>query len=588
MILIRITKKLGMILSEHQKIRIAELAVLMVIGGLLEMCSVSLVIPFMNAVMNPDETMEKWYAVLLCDLFHIQSVRSFLIVTAIILACLYILKNIYLLCEYNIQYRFVYGNMFAMQRRMLDNYIHKPYEYFLKVNSGEIIRVINNDTSNTFVLLSSVLNLFTELVVSGMLIITVFVIAPVITVCMSGLLIFLLLVINRIMKPILRKAGFAYQRASAGMNKWLLQSIQGIKEIKVMGKETYFQSNYDKYGYEYVQAIRINQILGIVPRFFLEAISMSIMFIIVAFLIYRGSALETIVPVLTAVAMAAIRLLPSVNRLSAGIASVTYNEPMLDKLIHDLSEIDETKYAKTLFEKAEDKEDYKIGGIDTIKKDICIKNIYFHYLDTQKDIFSGASMTIRSGETVGIVGSSGAGKTTMIDIILGLLHPQRGQIVVDGIDILANISGWHAQIGYIPQTIFMLNDTIRHNISFGDREEEIDDREIWRALGEASLIEYVKSLPNGIETEIGERGIRLSGGQRQRISIARALYRNPNVLVFDEATSALDNETELEIMEAIHQLQGKKTMIIIAHRLTTIENCDHIYRVEDGKINKVR
>lgn len=576
MSVLRVVKKFGTVLSEHQKLRIAELAILMVIGGFLEMCSVSLVIPFMNAVMKPEETMAKWYAKAVCSLTGIQSARTFLVIMAVILAFVYILKNGYLLLEFHVQYRFVYGNMFEMQRRLLDNYIHRPYEYFLKVNSGEIIRIVNNDTPNAFILLSTLLSLFTELVVSGILIAAVFVITPFTTICMAVVLLFMLIVISAVIKPVLQKAGIMNQKASAGMNKWLLQSVHGIKEIKIMGKETYFQDNYDSYGYEYVKALRKNYILNITPRFFIEAVSMGTMFIVAAVMVYMGNDLEMIVPMLTAVAMAAMRLLPSVNRISSSIASIAYNEPMLDKLIENLRSI-------SISSLKEEKET-RCRKIVSLKEEIRLNDLYFHYPGAANDILSGVSLTIHSGESVGIVGSSGAGKTTAVDIILGLLHPQKGQILVDGTDISYDIQGWHEQIGYIPQMIFMLDDTVRHNICFGVDEKDISEDSMWRAIEEASLADFIRSLPEGADTEIGERGVRLSGGQRQRIGIARALYRSPSVLVFDEATSALDHDTEAAIMDSISRLRGMKTMIIIAHRLTTIEGCDHVYRVENGRI----
>lgn len=584
MSILRITKKFSSILSGHQKLRIAELIILMIFGGLLEMCSVSLVMPFMNAVMNPEEVMGKWYVKLVCDLLDLHSPRTFLVVVAVVLAAIYIFKNIYLLFEFNIQYRFVYGNMFAMQKRLLDCYIHRPYEFFLKASSSEIIRIVNNDTPYTFNTLSTLLGMFTEIVVSGMLIITIFFITPAATVCMAVILLLLLFIINIFIKPVLAKAGVENQKSAAGMNKWLLQSIEGIKDVKITGKEEYFLDNYDFYGLTYVNALRKNGILSLTPRFFIEAISMGVMFLVVAFLIYRGNDLETIIPILTAVAMAAIRLLPSVNRISGGLASVAYYEPMLDKLIENLRDISDSDRVSLAGDMIHETKERKDTDIKPVRNEIRFDYITFRYPMAESEVLSGASMTIHCGESVGIVGSSGSGKTTAVDILLGLLKPQQGQVLVDGVDILKDIRGWHDQIGYIPQMIFMLDDTIKNNICFGVAKENISEEDLWKALEEASLADFVKELPNGVETEIGERGVRLSGGQRQRIGIARALYRNPSILVFDEATSALDNETEAAIMESIHGLHGKKTMIIIAHRLSTIEACDTVYRVENGKI----
>lgn len=581
--MINIIKNFSKILSKHQKFRIAELFVLMVIGGFLETCSVALILPFMDAVMEPDEIMGTWYGRAICKILRIQSAQSLLVVLAIILALLYILKNVYLMFEYNIQYKFVYGNMFALQKRMLDVFIHRPYEYFLKVNSGEVIRIITNDTTVVFNLLITTLMLVTEMVVSIMLVGTIFVITPAITSCIAVLLLLLLAVIYLFIKPLLRKAALNQQRAGTGMNKWLLQSIQGIKELKVMQKEVFFQKNYDSFGQINIRSARWNQTLQSAPRFIIEGICMGAMFIIVAILIYSGTDLESIIPMLTAVAMAAIRLLPSVNRISGALTSIAYGEPMLDKIIENLADMDAAEREETVGQNGKNDKSHLILKL---KQKIDLSSITYHYPDAEEDVLHDASMTINRGESVGIVGASGAGKTTSVDIILGLLKPEKGSVMIDGIDIREDISGWLNQIGYIPQMIFMLDDSIKANVAFG--EENINEEDVWRALRDASLDEFVKTLPDGIETEIGERGVRLSGGQRQRIGIARALYRNPQVLIFDEATSALDNDTESAIMESINGLRGTKTMIIIAHRLTTIETCDKVFRVEDGKIKRER
>ncbi len=581
MSVLRILKKFSAILSLHQKIRIIELIFMMIIGGLLETFSISLMLPFMNAVMNPEDTMNKWYARWICELLDLNSPRTFLIVVAVALAILYILKNVYLILEYNIQYRFVYRNMFAMQGRILKTYIYKPYEFFLNTSSSEIFRVVNSDTYNTFLLLLTLLNLFTEIIVSVMLITTIFVITPLITLCIGFVLGIMLLAIYIFVKPIMFKAGVDSQVAATGMHKWLMQSTQGIKELKVMRAESYFLNSFGTYGNKYVNNIRITQVLGLLPKYVIEAISMSTMFIVIAVLIYRGGNLEDMVPILSAVAMAAIRLLPSINRISSYLGAVAYNEPMLDKLIETLDDIGNND------EKADQNLTRK-NSIVFLKNTIDFHKVTFHYPKTSQDVLNDACFTIYQGESIGLVGESGSGKTTVADIILGLLYPQEGAVLIDNQNIQNDLHGWYSQIGYIPQMIFMLDDTIRANVAFGISDAEISDAEIWRAIKEASMEEFVKSLPNGLDTEIGERGVRLSGGQRQRIGIARALYRNPAILIFDEATSALDNETESMIMESIHHLHGQKTMIIIAHRLSTIEACDHVYRVKDGKVIKER
>lgn len=582
----RVFNKFNLILSKHQKLRILELVVLMIIGGVLETLSVSLILPFMDVVMNPEITMDKPYVRWICDLAGLKSSRTFLVFLSIALAVIYLFKNVYLLLEYNVQYRFVYGNMFMMQKRLLDTFINRPYEYYLGVSSGEVIRIINNDTARVFELLTTLLQLFTEIVVSVMLIIAVFVMTPAITIIMAMVLLSLVVIIDRVIKPFLRNAGLETQLSSSGMNKWLLQSIQGIKELKVTDKEAFFEDNYNVFGNRYVISLRHYFILSMTPRFFIEASCMSAVFVIVGIYIYQGADVETMIPVLSAVAVAAMRLLPSVNRISQALAGISYGEPMLDKLIESLHIISGQNDVNLEMSFGNNIDHDLQVKLPKLHEAIQFKDISYKYPSGESYVIENASMTISRGQAVGIVGKTGSGKTTSVDILLGLLVPQQGQVLVDGVDIRDDISGWLHQIGYIPQEIFMLDDTIRANVAFG--EPDVSDDEVWRALKEAALDDFVRSLPDGLDTEIGERGMRLSGGQKQRIGIARALYHDPDVLFFDEATSALDNETETAIMESVNSLQGKKTMVIIAHRLTTIENCDVVYRVEDGKIVKER
>ena len=582
MIIHRVLKKFGEILSKHQKIRIAELAVLMVIGGFLETLSVSLIVPFMSAVMDPEEMMSRWYVSWFCDLLNLRSSRSFLIAMAVLLALLYILKNLFLIFQNNVQARFVYNNMFMTQKRLLRNYLSRPYEYFLEIKSGEVLHVIGSDTTSTFNILTTLLSLFSETVVSAALIATLFVISPGITTGIAAILLGTAMVLLRIIRPALRKAGIALGTASAAMNRWMLQSIQGIKEIKIMRKEAFFEENFNREGAVKVEAQRKNQILGALPKYLIEAFSMGAFFIVLAAMIYSGISLEALIPTLSAVAVAALRLLPAVNRIASQIASITYNEPRLDKMLENL------KNAETYSRAVPDKIGEKPERIHPLEREIELSEITYQYPTSDTEVLCGASMRVEKGMSVGIVGVSGAGKTTSVDIMLGLLRPRAGSVMIDGTDIRLDKDGWLSQIGYIPQMIFMLDDSIRANVAFGVDPKVIDDEAVWRALKDAALDDFVRTLRDGLDTQLGERGVRLSGGQRQRIGIARALYTNPSVLVFDEATSALDNETESAIMESVNDLRGRKTMIIIAHRLTTIENCDVVYRVEAGKITRER
>lgn len=581
---INIIKKFSSLLTKRQKVKVFILFVLMFIGGIFEMLSVSLFMPFMNMVMNPEQTMEKWYVAWFCDLLGIESSKIFLVVLSFVLAFLYVFKNLFLLWEYNLQYRFSFRSMFAMQSKLLKLFLNRSYETYLNINSAEIIRIINNDTSAVFSLLISLLGLFTELIVAIILTATIFIMTPFITTCMAVILLLLVVIINVFLKPRSYNNGLSNQKSYAGMNKWLLQSINGIKDLVVLKKEDFFEENFEKYGLQYIESLRKSRIYSVIPRFTIEAVTMSSMFVVIGFLIYRGQDLAMMISILTVVAMAAMRLLPSINRISAGLAQISYSEPMLDVVIDNLKYGEEnTKIRKSLSKRAGADE-----KVEHFNESINLSGITYHYPNREDNVLLEASMKINKGDSVGIVGPSGAGKTTTVDILLGLLKPQEGKVTVDGVDIHDDMEGWLSLIGYIPQSIFMLDDTIKANIAFGVASGDISEERLEKALEDSALDEFVNSLPEGINTQIGEKGVRLSGGQRQRIGIARALYVNPSVLVFDEATSSLDNETEQEIMNAIDELHGKKTMIIIAHRLTTIEGCDHVFRVENGKIVKER
>lgn len=589
--MLQIVHKFIKILSKQQKVRVIIIGIMMIIGAFLETIGVGLVLPLISAITTPDIIFTNKYARMVCEIFDLHATRTFMIVVIAALIFIYIFKNLYLFFEYYVQYRFICNNRFAVQSKLMNVYLHRPYEYFLNAESGEIVRVITNDTTNTFSLLSNVLSFFTEAVVSVALIITIIATDPFMALLLAAVLGGMMLLIGQLIKPVLKRAGVKYQKNAAKMNKWLLQSISGIKEVKVAEKEEYFLTQFSKYGKRAIDSEKINSVLGNVPRLAIEAFGISAMLAVIAILMWRGREVNTMLPQLAAFAMAAVRLMPSVNRMSTFLNSMSYLEPSLDKMLEHLSVAEkwEQDCAGAAFAEPQDRTSASRNQkITVLDRQVELSNITFSYPNAEHPVLEHANMVIPVGKSIGVVGSSGAGKTTAIDILLGLLHPQEGQVLADGVDIQADYSGWLSRLGYIPQMIFMLDDTIRANVAFGIPKDEVSDAQVWRALEEAQLKAFVESLPEGLDTTIGERGVRLSGGQRQRIGIARALYTDPELLIFDEATSALDNETEAAIMESINALHGKKTLVIIAHRLTTIGDCDMVYRVGDGEIVRER
>lgn len=582
MIVFRIIRKFNQLLSNYQKVKIAELFVLMVMAGFFEMLSVSMMLPFITAVMKPDDVMQNKYMKIICDCLNIHNTRTFLMYMALVMAGCYIVKNLFLLFQMTIQNKFVFNNMLNTQQELLRVFMSRPYEYFLSAKSGEILRIISTDTTNAFSALTNLLSLFSESVVAFAVLLTVFIMAPGMTLFIGIVLLVLTLLIMKFLKPLLKQSGELYQTSYAGMNQWLLQSIHGIKETKLMRKEQFFLDKYSKDGSGYVKASYHNVALSVVPRLMIEAIAMGLFFVAIAMMIYAGISLESIIPVLSVVAMAAIRLLPAMNRISVSVSALIFREPAIDQMILNLNEAKESIAHDSVYM---DDEKHKIN---VLNDKIEFVDVNYKYPTSSDYILEDANITVMKGTSIGIIGASGAGKTTAIDVLLGLLKPKSGKVLVDGTDIEMDIDGWLSNIGYIPQSIFLLDGSIRDNVAFGIDVDKVDDKAVWNALREAALEDFVKSLPDGLNTQIGERGLRVSGGQRQRIGIARALYNDPAVLVFDEATSALDNDTEKAIMESINRFHGLKTLIIIAHRLTTIKNCDSIYRVKNGKIIKER
>ena len=335
-----------------------------------------------------------------------------------------------------------------------------------------------------------------------------------------------------------------------------------------------------------VRAERWNTLLQNIPRLLIEMTSIVSMLLALLVAVFMGTEVSKLIPTIAAFGMAAMKLMPSANRISGALNQVAYYEPSLDKLLLSLQLTEVNTVKEGIAGEFEDDGDLGIKAEKsfTLEQAVELCHISYHYPGADEPVLYDANMQIPIGKSVGIVGASGTGKTTAVDIILGLLRPQAGEVLIDGIPIKEHYKEWLSHIGYIPQMIFMLDDTIRANVAFGIAEGAVDENQVWKVLEEAQLADFVKGLPKGLDTEIGERGIRLSGGQRQRIGIARALYSNPELLFFDEATSALDTETEAAIMESINRLQGSKTLVIIAHRLATIAECDIVYRVGNGKI----
>ena len=581
----KILKKMNVLLDGKQKAKMGGIVVLMIIGAALEACSIGLVIPIITTLLDPEAVNGEGYLGDIYRFLGMKSTSQFTIVMLLVIIAAFVVKNVFLYFQNVVQLRFVYTNQFATSRRMMINFMERPYEYYLNADTSVIQRSITSDVNNMYGLILSSLQLLSEIIMFLVLVIVLMTQDPMMILTIALLLVIVLLVIKCILKPIMIKAGEDNQEYYSGLYKWIDQSVMGIKEIKIAKKESYFINEYSKCGAGYVGAVQKYNIYNATPRLLIETVCIAGLVLYLILQIASGKEVAAMITQIGVFAVAAMRLLPSANRINNYLTSISYFEPFFMGVSDNLQEEINDRNVNYDAEAYEARKEIK--KLPVLKK-IELKDIVYKYPNTDVLIFNHADMEIPVGCSVGVVGTSGAGKTTIIDVLLGLLNIQEGSILADGVEVREHYEEWLKNIGYIPQTIFMIDASIRKNVAFGVPDEEIDDNKVWQALKEAQLDEFVRGLPEGLDTGIGERGIRLSGGQRQRIGIARALFEDPEVLVLDEATSALDNETEAAIMDSINRLHGRKTLIIIAHRLQTIEKCDMVYRVENGQIARER
>lgn len=575
----QIIKKLNLLLDRKQKRTMGGLIVLMVIGAALQTAGVGMLVQVVTIVIDPAAAEKSGLVKSAYELMGFRNYGSFSIAVMSALIVVYVVKNAFLFIQQKLTFSFVYTNQFRTSERMMRNYLRRGYEFYLNADTAVVQRNITADVNNMYAMILSLLQLMSDGVVSLFVVCYCLSRSGMMTVLLAAVLLLLMYLIKRALKPVMYKAGKDNQDYYSGLFKWISQTVQGIKEVKVAGKEQYFVSEYQKCGKGYVNAVQKYSLYNNIPKLLIETACVTVMMGYMIFLTASGKSTGDMLEILSTLAAAAFVLLPCVNRINNQINSMAYFEPFFMGVSDNLQ--DEIIGEKVDMSYATDEEE-KLPVTQCLE----LKGITYAYPNTDRLIFDHADMKIPVGASVGIVGTSGAGKSTLVDILLGLLEVKEGVICADGVDVRQNYRRWLKNIGYIPQMIFMLDDTIRKNVAFGVPEDKIDEERLWEVLREAQLDEFVKGLPEGLDTGIGERGIRLSGGQRQRIGIARALYHDPEVLVLDEATSALDNDTEKAIMEAINRLHGRKTLIIIAHRLQTIENCDMVYRVENGRVRR--
>ncbi len=570
-------KKLRYVFDRKDKMKLVGLAILMIIGSVLELLAVAVFNPFIEVLMQTSSIEDDSFLKLFFAHIHLNGIEQYLVVLSALIAVIYLVKNIYLSFLQNVILSFSYTTRMNLATRLLTTYMNEPYTFHLSKNIAEMQRCLQSDTSQFMTLISSGLQLTVEMVTCLALAAYLFHTSHSITVVIGVLLLMCIGLFFIISKKVSSRLGRQNEHYNAKLFQWINQSLGGIKELKILQREEYFIDSYKTNYKKLIWGARVNELIAALPKYIVETVAMvGLVFAIIIKLLFGHGALETFIPQIAVFAVAAFRLLPSVGRVNAYINSIMYNKASLDMIYDDLKEIDSEPVQEIEWQGKKEKWIFTKG--------VTVEHVSYHYPDSDVEVLHDISLEIPKGKTVALIGPSGAGKTTLADIILGLLPPISGVIRMDQHNVYENLRSWREKLGYIPQSIYLSDDTIRNNVAFGIYEEQIDEDAIWKALEKAQLKEFVQGLENGLDTYVGDRGVRLSGGQRQRIGIARALYHDPEILVLDEATSALDSSTEQAVMESIESLQGLKTMIIIAHRLTTIKNADLVYEVSGGNV----
>ncbi|MFC4620014.1 ABC transporter ATP-binding protein [Camelliibacillus cellulosilyticus] len=577
-----VIQKLLMFFNKKEKKRLILLFCMMIIGAAFETIGIGMIVPIVGIITNPNIIHQQEILSYIYSMLHFRSDEAFIVFAVISLLAIFILKNLYLLFFNYVQLRVVSNQQVKLSRKLFKAYLTKPYAFHIERNTANLLRNINSEIPRVFNgIIISGFQLFTELLVTALILILLFMTEPVATLVASLSLCGSVFLFFKVFNKKISQLGKEQQRVGGLMIKWVNQGLGASKEVKVSGKENFFINAYTEQSLISVNNSRYMGMLGQVPRLFIETLLVSIILITMLGIVLNGENTAHLVSTMALFAMATFRIMPSINRIIALCTSIRYSWPALAVVYQDLFQNKDHEYEINLPSITSDIVSTK-GKVFTD----CIKlvGVSFCYPAQKSPAIKDISLTIPIGRSVAFIGESGAGKTTLVDIILGLFNPEKGQVLVDGKPLHDQRRLWQQKIGYIPQSIYLSDDTIRHNVAFGIDSEAIDDNEVWRALEQAQLKDFVEKLPNQLDTTVGEHGVRLSGGQRQRIGIARALYHNPEILFMDEATSALDNETEKEIMKAIDGLKGEKTLIIIAHRLTTTENCDIVFRLSNGRL----
>lgn len=569
-----VISKIWNLFDAKERIYLLMLYILILGGACLEVVGIGMVLPVVALLSNSSLLHDNIYLHWLYSLINPASRNVFLIWLGVGLIVIYLFKNLYLLAYIIIQSRFMRNKHLQLSSKLFRTYLYKPYTFHLQRNSAQLLRNLTIISSLIQGIVFQLITIVTELTIILAIFLFIMWADPLTSILVSIAIVLLMGIFHLIFRKKLKQFGEIQKFYSGKMIQMVNQGIGSIKETKTFGKESFFDEIYHDHLRKTTKAFQYHQIISQAPRYYIETIVVSLVLLTMIFYLAGGVKQLSILTTLTLFAVAAVRLMPSMGRITTALTSIRFYTPSLEEVYEDLTGYEVTpRIVDSIHSDSE---------AISFQTHIELKNITYYYDSERKAALKDISLIIPKNSTVGFVGYSGGGKTTLVDIILGLLKPTDGYILVDHKDIHTGLHLWQRHIGYIPQSIYLMDDTIKNNVAFGIPPNEINEDKVWEALRMAQLEQTVAELPDGLETLIGENGVRLSRGQQQRIGIARALYHNPSLLVMDEATAALDNETEKDFLESLQRLRGEKTIIIIAHRLNTVQDCDTIFLLRDG------
>jgi ATP-binding cassette, subfamily B, bacterial PglK len=563
-------------LPVRERWRWACLIPLAVTGALLEAVGAVTVFALIKIINNPSQVTSAPVISRIYTLFPWHEERQIVFSFTILVGLFYIVKNSLLAFATYRQNTVASDSVAALARRMLRGYLTAPYVSLFQRNSAELIRNISDSIDAVFqqVLLSAV-GLVSEILIITGIIITLMLTAPFVTLITTIVLLGAMVSLLRLTRQAFTRWGTRQQELKRAILQNLQQSLGGVKEVKVMGREEFFCDLFASRQDALMRIRARSATLNTIPRFLIETIFVCGMLLVILLVTGHGTTGLDIVPLLGLYAYAGFRITPSAYRILLCLGSIRMGTAATNQVYADFISLEHPPSVP--FGEAE-------GERLTFADRLVLDQVSYTYGDSHTPVLQDVTLMVRRGESVGIVGPTGVGKSTLIDLILGLLQPSSGRITVDGKDVSQALRSWQRKIGYVPQSIFLTDDSLRRNIAFGLKDADIDEQKLQTTIRTTQLEEFVASLPRGLDTVVGERGVRLSGGQRQRVGIARALYHEPEVLIFDEATSALDNRTERAVIGALEALQGEKTLVIVAHRLSTVRGCDRLVFLRDGRI----